>query len=47
MQKPITIRLGAYIYHPVPVGKDGLFDLERKTLKQLNKQSNSKKYGKH
>jgi hypothetical protein len=45
--KPLTITLGGRTYHPVPVGKDGLFDHERKALKQLNKQSNTKKYGKH
>jgi hypothetical protein len=42
--KPITITLGGRTYHPVPVGKDGLFEWERKKLKRMNK-SVSVKWG--
>jgi len=35
--KPITIKLGDRTYHPIPVGRDGLYQSERKKLKQLNK----------
>ena len=41
--KPITITLAGRTYHPVPVGRDGLYEWERKELKRVNKLTNTKK----
>ena len=38
---PITIHFGHHVYHPIPVGKDGLFEHERKALKRINKSLNT------